>query len=183
LASMFESLTQIGDYFCSLCTKLSSVTLQPLRKLQKVGSNFLANCTALTTLDLSNWYDIGEIGDYFCYHCPSLTSIKIELWHVTTTDYSWKTPPLILGSYFFAFCSVLTEIQINTTNTKTDEWSNVTFSTSATGVTTAFANAPNPSVEPFSQILSSNVDSFNNFKTAFGGASGNLSNWVRYPAV
>ena len=95
------SKTQIGNYFLSYCTSLSSVDLSGLSSVTSIGDNFLDNCTSLASLNL-DLPILTKIGNSFLSCCEDLTSLTLDFPVLTQ-----------IGDGFLNICSTLNSLTLN----------------------------------------------------------------------
>ena len=90
------SVTYIGDYAFSYCSKLTSVTIP--NSVTAIGISAFSNCSGLTSVSIGN--SVTYIGDHAFDSCIGLTGITIP----GSVTY--------IGNGSFAYCSGLTSINI-----------------------------------------------------------------------
>ena len=91
-----NSVTSIGDYAFSYCTKMVSIKIP--NGVTSIGDYAFEGCSSLKSIDIPN--SVTSIGSEAFQSCNSLTSIQI--------------PERVksIKNYTFAFCRSLTDIQI-----------------------------------------------------------------------
>ncbi|MBQ6265265.1 MAG: leucine-rich repeat domain-containing protein [Clostridia bacterium] len=95
-----NSVTSIGDYAFSGCSRLTSVTIG--NSVTSIGNSAFYNCTGLTSITIPD--SVTSIGNKAFYCCTGLTSVTIGN---SVTG---------IGDYAFYGCTGLTEINYNAKN-------------------------------------------------------------------
>ena len=90
------SVTSIGDYAFSGCTRLTSITIPD--SVTSIGKWAFEYCTGLTSITIPD--SVTGIGDYAFRGCSGLTSITIP------------DSVMSIGSYAFYYCTGLTSVII-----------------------------------------------------------------------
>ena len=114
-----KSITSIGDYAFSYCTRLTSVTIA--NGVTSIGKNAFEFCKSLTHITIPE--SVTSIGEYAFSDCYSLTSITIpegvtsieRLAFYNCIDLTSITIPSSITSisnYLFEYCISLTSITI-----------------------------------------------------------------------
>eukprot|EP00760_Papus_ankaliazontas_P000406 PhM_4_TR10066/c3_g2_i4/m.25766 len=123
-SSSLTNVSEIGYYFLSDCSSLTSVDLSSLANVTEIGGFFLSHCSVLTTLDVSSFKKVRTIDGSFldacssltCLHLSPLTSVNqiggrfLACSALASVDLSPFTSVSQIGERFLTYCSSLTSV-------------------------------------------------------------------------
>ncbi|MBQ5892263.1 MAG: leucine-rich repeat domain-containing protein [Bacteroidales bacterium] len=113
------SVTSIGDYAFSYCSRLTSVTIP--NSVTSIGELAFEDCSSLTSITIPN--SVTSIGEWAFFNCSSLTSVTIGNSVTSIGDYAFRNCSSLtsvtipnsvtsIGLGAFVYCSSLTSVTI-----------------------------------------------------------------------
>ena len=133
-STAISQVTDIGNYFLSSCSQITSLDLSGLSSVTTIGNDFLYFCSQITSLDLSSFSSVTTIGNVFLYSCSKITSLDLSglssvttigneflysCSKITSLDLSSLSSVTTIGNHFLYSCSKITSLDLSSLSSVT----------------------------------------------------------------